>query len=180
VNYEFREICQKVNVAIGILLKNDAVLLINDVNERSITHKLAEYLQLQFPDWDVDCEYNRKGDATKTIDGNMEECAEHKKQYRVYPDIIIHRRNTNDNLLVIEVKKNTSTKNKECDERKLIEFTKKGEYHYSYGLFIEFYESLKCIGEWYEKGIKNEKLGKLMIRHGGAPSGVAALIAPVD
>jgi hypothetical protein len=163
MNYTFDEINQKVNVAIGVLLKNDIDLLKNDVHERSITHKLAEYLQIQFPDWNVDCEYNRKGDATKTIIDNKKICAEHERQYRVFPDIIIHKRKTEDNLLVIEVKKNSSDKKKECDELKLIEFTKKGkEYHYDYGLFIEFYNSLKYRGDWYENGIKdkNKKISK--------------------
>jgi len=155
MNYDFKEIQKKVNVAIGVLLKNDEKLLKIDVHERSITHKLAEYLQIQFPDWNVDCEYNRKGDATKIIQGHLEECTEHEKQYRVFPDIIVHQRGTNSNLLVIEVKKNTSSKKRECDERKLKYFTKSDEeYHYSYGLFIEFFNSLKYKGDWYEDGHK--------------------------
>jgi hypothetical protein len=160
MNYNFEEINQKVNVAIGVLLKNDAELLKIDVHERSITHKFAEYLQFQFPDWNVDCEYNRKGEfGMKDIHGDIEECTEHKRQYRVFPDIIVHQRKiTKCNLLVIEVKKNTSNKKKECDERKLKFFTDpKFEYHYSYGLFVEFYDSLMCKGDWYKDGRANKK-----------------------
>jgi len=153
MNYDFEEINKKVNIAIGVLLKKDSNLLKIDVHERSITHKLAEYLQTQFPYWNVDCEYNRKGNAEKTIDSHSD-CTEHKKQYRVFPDIIVHQRRKNCNLLVIEVKKNTSTKKRTCDERKLKFFTSSKEYHYSYGLFIEFFDSLKCEGDWYKDGDK--------------------------
>lgn len=38
------------------LFENDLVLLQNDVSERAITYKLAEYLQNQIPDLNVDCE----------------------------------------------------------------------------------------------------------------------------
>ena len=38
-----------------------------DANERSLTHKLAEYLQCEFPDWHVDCEYNRHGLDVKRL-----------------------------------------------------------------------------------------------------------------
>lgn len=50
---------KKVEKAINILSKNDAFLLEGNVNERSISHKLAEYLQQEFNDWNVDYEYNR-------------------------------------------------------------------------------------------------------------------------
>lgn len=34
-------------------------LLCQDVNERSITHKLAEFIVDLFPGYDIDCEYNK-------------------------------------------------------------------------------------------------------------------------
>jgi len=50
---------QKVRTSIELLIRNDAHLLKIDVNERSITHRLAVHLQDAFKGWDVDCEYNR-------------------------------------------------------------------------------------------------------------------------
>lgn len=46
------------------LFANDRILLTNDVSERAITHKLAEYLKLHvaalgLAELSVDCEYNR-------------------------------------------------------------------------------------------------------------------------
>ena len=52
------DIERSVKTALNKLFERDAELLQNDVNERSITHKFAEYLESEFPGWDVDWEYN--------------------------------------------------------------------------------------------------------------------------
>jgi len=57
----------KINVGLNLLIENDNYLLINDVSERAITHKLAEYYQNLFPKWNVDCEYNKNLGKTKEI-----------------------------------------------------------------------------------------------------------------
>jgi hypothetical protein len=49
------------------LVKDHGFLLEHNLNERSITHKFAELLQRVFPEWDVDCEYNRNHDKMKTL-----------------------------------------------------------------------------------------------------------------
>ena len=50
-------------------LAQEGYLLEANVNERSLTHKLAEYLQAVVgPEWSVDCEYNRYGAGAKVID----------------------------------------------------------------------------------------------------------------
>jgi len=53
------EVKYSVDRALTKLLQNDSLLVELNANERSITHKLAEYLQLEFAAWNVDCEYNR-------------------------------------------------------------------------------------------------------------------------
>jgi len=57
----------KIEDGLYTLLKKDGYLLKNSVNERSITHKLAEYYQVLFPEWNVDCEYNLNLGGPKTI-----------------------------------------------------------------------------------------------------------------
>lgn len=52
------------------LIKNDRYLLENQANERSQTHKLAEYLQDALPEWNVDCEYDRNMNDPKRLDFN--------------------------------------------------------------------------------------------------------------
>ena len=149
---DFEGIKQKVKVALGALFKTDSFLLENDVNERSISHKLAEYLQKQFPDWNVDCEYDKKGDATKKLSG-IEKCRESSSTI-VYPDIIIHERSKKNNLLVIEIK----TKNQDpiCDIEKLRLFTSNREYKYNFGLFIKFNKTNQPVLAWYKDGEKYE------------------------
>jgi len=150
--YDFKEIKQRVNVAVGVLFKNDSFLLEKGVNERSVSHKLAEYLQEQFPDWNVDCEYDKKGDATKRLHG-IDECRK-SDSIIVYPDIIIHQRNKENNLLVIEIK--TKSQDFICDIEKLKLFTSDIDYKYNFGLFIKFNKTSKPFLEWYAKGKKQK------------------------
>lgn len=53
------EIIQNIASALKQLYVDDAYLIDNDVNERSVTHWMAVYLQAEFESWNVDCEYNR-------------------------------------------------------------------------------------------------------------------------
>ena len=58
----FKKLKEALDEATEDLKKNDEPLLMHNVNERSITHKLAEYLQKHLPEYNVDCEYNRNTD----------------------------------------------------------------------------------------------------------------------
>lgn len=130
-----RNIKKNIRIAFNLLFKNDAFLLEKSAHERSITHKLAEYLQQQFIDWHVDCEYNRHGILIKIL---PRECNGKNEKY-VYPDIIIHHRNTDNNLVVFEIKLKKLDTVDVCDNKKLIEFTKhSGKYRYTLGVFIGF------------------------------------------
>jgi Uma2 family endonuclease len=118
----------------------DKVLFDIDVHERTITHKLAQYLDQEFPSWDVDCEYDRDTADPKRLKeyGKDEDDAP-----KVYPDIIIHQRKGEqgqnnpeddpDNLVVIEVK---TSSNDNRDVKKIEVFRK--ELGYQHGLFIDF------------------------------------------
>jgi len=67
-NYSRQFVKERAITAIDRLLKNDLLLLQNDVNERSVSHKLAEYLQIVFQNLHVDCEHNRDLDLVKRLD----------------------------------------------------------------------------------------------------------------
>jgi len=150
MKYEFEEIKKKVNIAIDILFENDLFLLRYKVNERSISHKLAEYLQILFPEWHVDCEYNRKEWDIKRLK-NIEECSEQKITDRIFPDTIVHHRSVNDNVLVIEIKPNKE--DDLCDIKKLELLTQKdGDYDYDFGLYIQFMKNEQPSLTWYKDG----------------------------
>lgn len=142
------EILSKIDLAVQTLFSNDSYLLERRLNERSIAFKLAEYLQPLFNGYNVDSEYN--GDAGKENDRKALAIAEGRireigidpnenNSYSISPDIIIHKRGLNtDNLVVIEVKKDTSqNKYKQFDLIKLEHLTI--DYlgnHYNYRLGI--------------------------------------------
>lgn len=147
----FSDLRKKLEISVGMLFKCDSFLLENGANERSVSHKLAVYIEAQLPpSWDVDCEYNLKGTDKKILDG-IKECSEEKKTDRIFPDIIIHKRNTDYNLLVIETK--TGNSNIRCDIKKLkLLTTGIGKYHYRFGLFIKFNGLSKPVYRWFENG----------------------------
>lgn len=141
----------RIKKAYNKLLKNDLFLLENNVNERSITHKLAEYLQLEFSDYNVDCEYNRNGLEVKRLESFKKNISsDNINGDSVFPDIIIHHRGTNDNFIVIEAKK-TSNSN-DSDLTKLKAYKKDLKYKYAY--FISF-PVLSVLGK-YKNGDLNE------------------------
>lgn len=123
--------------AIKFLFKRDYFLLEHGIHERTISSRLAMYLQPLFPKLHVDCEYNKKGIDVKQLDG-IKECNEQKKTNRILPDIIIHKRNSSENLVVIEVKSFDGI-GTDCDIKKLKLLTDiAGKYKYELGYFINF------------------------------------------
>lgn len=129
--------------SIKLFVENDAHLFAVGINERSMTHKFAEYLQLQLGnEWDVDCEYNRNLGDIKII-GTIKQyvgkttLTNDTEATSIYPDIIIHKRNSTTNLLVIEAKKSPLTKkSRDKDINKLVVIKK--QLQYSYAMFLVF------------------------------------------
>lgn len=139
------ELQQKVKRALDHLFHYDKTLLILDVNERSISHKLAAYLQIEFGDeWDVDCEYNRRNHNNENIKKKLMGLSEFPdrvgvddtKAQTVFPDIIVHHRDTaDDNCLVIEIKKSSNERGKNFDLGKLRAF--KEQLLYQHTLYLQ-------------------------------------------
>jgi hypothetical protein len=154
--YTIGKIIESLQIALRMLFKNDLFLLESGANERSVSHKLAEYLQGLFPDLNVDCEYNRKGIDKKKLDG-IRDCSKQRKTDLVYPDIIIHKRNDDQgNLVVIEIK--TISEDDKCDIEKLKLFTDPGsKYHYFLGVFIRFNKIKPADITYYQDGKKYGK-----------------------
>lgn len=177
--FNIEDIRRHVHDSLNDLLQYDRALIVNNVSERAITHKLAEYLQKRFSTLHVDCEYNRdyergegarkelyllRGERDDKIRAGLSE--EDMLAVSTYPDIIVHRRLVNsENLLVIEVKKTNSNVDATFDHRKLSAFTDNtdcNKYHFKYGIFI-----LIDIGEnpvapkltWFGEGLMLDESG---------------------
>lgn len=103
------EVKDKILRAYRMLFTRDSHLLVADANERSITHRLAIYIQNEFPEYDIDCEYNRNGLTPKRLDSFKKQIENNDSTgSSVFPDIIVHHRGTNDNFIVIEAKKSST------------------------------------------------------------------------
>jgi len=118
---------QALHSAIDSLLEKDLDLLATGAHEQSICHRLALYLE-RFTDLNVDCEYNRNMMRSKELRGGS----------RFRPDIIVHRRLSNDeNVLVVETK--AQARRGEPDVKKLKELTNElGVFRYWAGAFVTF------------------------------------------
>jgi hypothetical protein len=133
------------------LLDRDGDLLRRNVAERTLTGLLGRYLQDEFADLHVDCEYNRNGRRAKTARGRL-----------VYPDVIVHQRPINDhNGIAIEAKKTTSAVPDEEDFEKLRAYRDDVILHYSNIVFVKFTTRRKDVGVRVSYGSgRTEPLGQ--------------------
>lgn len=109
-NLERESVGERLEAALTSLLDEDRHLFDVDANERSISFRLAYYLQREFPDCDIDCEYNRAGHDAKEVHVNADwepVPPNDDTGKTVYPDVIVHQRGLvpKRNLLVVEMKK---------------------------------------------------------------------------
>lgn len=158
--------------ACEMFMKHDSYLLTKEVNERSLTHRLAVYLESLFPQWHIDCEYNKLWDDSKRIhvpckyEENWQ--TDDLNWRTVYPDIIIHRRWwfwRENNFIVIEAKKSNYKNWREKDICKLESYKKDSHYWYQYAFFIDF---IIWNTPWYKLSIiENDWILKMI--HNSSP-----------
>jgi hypothetical protein len=111
------KIKDKVLNAFRRFLEKDGYLLAVTANERSITHRFAIYVENEFPNFNVDCEFNRNGLHPKKLDTFKKVVqSDDESGVTVYPDIIVHRRGParENNFAVIEAK--TSSNKQQCQD----------------------------------------------------------------
>lgn len=151
------QIKEALNAACDKVEERDGDLLCKNVNERSITHRLAIYLEEEIAKvskgWLVDCEYNRMTNGSeispKTI--RFRPIPKPKNGYdtearTVFPDIIVHSRTKSGleggNLLVIEAKKNSLKLDN--DVKKLAAYCKQLKYKYAAMITFKVDQSKDC------------------------------------
>ncbi|PIB27892.1 hypothetical protein [Maribacter sp. 4G9] len=153
---EISDILKIFNKSLTSLFKYDKWLIENDLSEQCITHKLAEHLQRNFLGYNVDCEYNGNIDSEGgkkrivAVKRNLKENNLIKRSEElsgqdlinraVFPDVIIHKRGSNENnLCIIEVKKSTNKSDFKYDEIKLSAYTTDyygNDLKYKLGIFL--------------------------------------------
>lgn len=132
------EIAGALNRALDAFVESDKHLLATDASERSMTHQIAIHLAKEIPGFDVDCEYNRDGFDVKRLHlGQRHVTDDNDEAVTVFPDIIVHRRGTNDhNLLVVEMKKGSAPGGFDYDYGKLRAFRAELKYAWAAHLVI--------------------------------------------
>lgn len=144
---EINIIKEKINQIIDKFYQKDKELLeyqnqYNTIAERCIAFRLGIYFQERFSEYNVDCEYNRDMSIVKTID-----------EKKVYPDIIVHKRKTSDNLIWVEIKKENARKTQIDKDRKRLKKVTVDKY--KYGILIIISNSKDNVQiEYYKNGDK--------------------------
>ena len=94
------------------LYSKDKYLFDCKVCERCLMFRLAYYLQVEFPKYFVDCEFNKMGFIGNKNQDKIEPNSLGDGLKRMFADIIIHKRNSNteDNFICLEIKRTKKTK----------------------------------------------------------------------
>lgn len=140
-------VVSRLKLALSLLGYEDVHLFRVDSSERSLSGRLACHLQNVFEELHVDVEYNRHGRSPKQL-SLSEECANKKDEQGlslVYPDIIVHRRGSDDfNLLAIEVKKSSNSRGRECDDTRIHAYRTQLGYRHAVRVELETADKLRC------------------------------------
>ncbi len=132
----------------------DSVLLERRVREECVNHRLAFYMEAIYEEiarderfYCVDLEYNKNvGRDDKGIKD------EYGKDINIRPDIIVHKRESNeDNLIAVEAKHETISKHDLLKLSRLLE----DPYNYKYAVAISYYPE------------RNHFLVRLFLKNGG-------------
>ncbi|MFD1859916.1 hypothetical protein EHW97_10525 [Aeromicrobium camelliae] len=103
---DLAEVQLKVQLALLRTFKEEHALFEYRASERSIVHQLALRVRDQFPNFDVDVEYNRESGQGDVKCVHTEPGKRLLKRRRL-PDLVVHHREaigTNSNLLCLEAK----------------------------------------------------------------------------
>lgn len=138
------DVKRAVNDALRLFYLNDLYLIKHDVHECAMTFRLGFYLQNIFTGWDVDCEFNRDVNSPDGIKRLPDWEKDGQALKDIIPDIIIHKRGTEYNLLLIEAKKAASESRRKKDIAKIESSIKEDTLHYRYGIFLDFQSTRKA------------------------------------
>ena len=146
----FDEIQSRVAIAIENFKTNEIFLLQHGLQERNIAPNFANSLKLEFPDWNVDSEYDKIIDSAgeevfkkaapmmmRRDSGKIIQLDE-LELVQVIPDIIIHQRGGKENLLAIEVKLSDNRREIAFDIEKLKAYRRYEKLKYRFALFLRF------------------------------------------
>ena len=151
-----REAVRKIiNAAVDKLYQKDGTVLRkeDDMQESTIIHRLAMYLEEYFQQdgYVVDIEYSKMSrtyngvceNVGTLLVGKLSKSPIGAGKNDIYPDIVVHKRDTNDNLIEIEVSIAWRNSGKLHDLRKVNEYMKL--LRYTHGVYVELAERIEDV-----------------------------------
>jgi len=126
---DLAQVSAKLKRSVSKLYSHDAQLIAGKAHEQAVTACLKRYLHDEFPESDVDCEYNRD-------DRDPDDIKRDRDRAAMRPDIVVHQRRTQTNLLAIEVKPYWSPVDRDEDFARLEHLTG-NRFNYSLGAHVE-------------------------------------------
>jgi len=138
------EVASRFRVALETLLAQDRHLFEVDAGEQTAAGALAVHVRELFPDYDVDVEFNRDRDQSKRLAQFVAALRAAGLGHRVTgdepklirPDLIVHRRGTDENLLAVELKRVANEEGRLYDRLKLDNM--RAELGYRCTAYVEF------------------------------------------
>ena len=153
----------KVVAALKEFYARDAFLFEHDLGERTLTHRLAVHVERQFPDFDVDCDFDRLGPRTLNLPRGAIVSTDDHLGKSVYPDIVVHQRTVPNNLLAIEVRKASNHQPVEHDRHKLRALTDPHIWFaYWIGVLVTLGNNHVTAAEIYVSGKPDEELSRFL------------------
>jgi hypothetical protein len=153
----------KVVAALKELYAREALLFEQDLGERTLTHRLAVEMERQFPDFEVDCDFDRLGPRTLNLPrGSIVSTDDHLGK-SIYPDIVVHQRAVPKNHIAIEVRKASNHQPVEHDRHKLRALTDQHIWFaYWIGVLVLLGKSGVTSSEVFVSGEPHEELSKYL------------------
>jgi hypothetical protein len=153
----------KVVAALKEFYAREAFLFEHDLGERTLTHRLAVHVERQFPDFEVDCDFDRLGPRTLNLPhGSIVSTDDHLGK-SIYPDIAVHQRAIPNNLLAIEVRKTSNHQPVEHDRHKLRALTDPHVWFaYWIGVLLTLGKNHVAAVEIYVSGKPDEALSRAL------------------
>jgi hypothetical protein len=154
---------EKLVAALKEFYAREAFLFEQDLGERTLTHRLAVQVERQFPDFEVDCDFDRLGPRTlKLPHGSIVSTDDHLGK-SIYPDIVVHQRRVPKNHIALEVRKAPNHQPLEHDRHKLRALTDPHIWFaYWIGVLVVLGKNSVTASEVFVSGEPHEELSQYL------------------
>jgi hypothetical protein len=154
---------EKIVATLKEFYARETFLFEQDLGERTLTHRLAVQVERQFPEFEVDCDFDRLGQRTLNLPhGSIVSTDDHLGK-SIYPDIVVHQRRVPKNHIAIEVRKASNHQPVEHDRHKLRALTDQHVWFaYWIGVLVVLGKNGVTASEVYVSGKPEDELSQVL------------------